>query len=243
MMTTLRARTVKTILVGVTGLTFLCYYRVLFAQSSPIQHGVFILLENHTFDNFFGTYPSANGASAAVLSDGETQVLVHDADPAPQGWDPSHSWQAAEKAIDDGRMDGFDLIGGCEVGSASCMGQYYQSDLPNIWTYAQRFVLADNFYTSEKGTSFPNHLFAIAGQSAGAIDNPIGPTGSKSWGCDAPSGTTALSLTPSGSSYTQYPCFDMPTLMSLLDGAGLSWRARGLHIQHAVRIQFRTEAE
>jgi phospholipase C len=124
-------------------------------------------------------------------------------------------------------MNGFDLLGSCELGSASCLGQYYQSDLPNIWIYAQQFVLADNFYTSEKGPSFPNHLYAIAGQSAGAIDNPISRTGSKHWGCDAPSGTTALSLTPSGSSYSQYPCFDIPTLMSSLDSAGLSWRYYG----------------
>jgi phospholipase C len=221
-------RTIKKVLVGLVGFSFLLLSpRTLFAHSSPIQHVVFVIMENHTFDNFFGTFPKANGVTMATLSDGETQALVHDTDPAPQGWDPSHSWSAANKAIDDGKMDGFDLIASCERGAASCLGQYYQSDLPNLWTYAQQFVLADNFYTSAKGPSFPNHMYAIAGQSAGTINNPIGPTGSKNWGCDAPSSATALSLTPSGSSYSQYPCFDIPTLMSVLDSAGLSWRYYG----------------
>lgn len=31
--------------------------------SSPIQHLIFIVQENHSFDNYFGTYPGANGVS------------------------------------------------------------------------------------------------------------------------------------------------------------------------------------
>ncbi len=29
----------------------------------PIQHIVFIVKENHTFDNYFGSFPGVNGAS------------------------------------------------------------------------------------------------------------------------------------------------------------------------------------
>src|SRR5262245_4483099 len=32
---------------------------------TPIKHVVFLLLENRSFDNIFGTYPGANGASMA----------------------------------------------------------------------------------------------------------------------------------------------------------------------------------
>ncbi len=31
------------------------------ASSSKIQHLIFIVQENHSFDNYFGTYPGANG--------------------------------------------------------------------------------------------------------------------------------------------------------------------------------------
>jgi phospholipase C len=34
-----------------------------YSQSSsiPIEHFIFIIQENHSFDNYFGTYPGANG--------------------------------------------------------------------------------------------------------------------------------------------------------------------------------------
>ena len=33
-------------------------------QTSKIQHLIFIVQENHSFDNYFGTYPGANGISS-----------------------------------------------------------------------------------------------------------------------------------------------------------------------------------
>jgi phospholipase C len=35
------------------------------ASSNPIQHIIFIIQENHSFDNYFGTYPGANNLSNA----------------------------------------------------------------------------------------------------------------------------------------------------------------------------------
>jgi phospholipase C len=35
------------------------------ATPNPIQHLIFIIQENHSFDNYFGTYPGANGLSNA----------------------------------------------------------------------------------------------------------------------------------------------------------------------------------
>ena len=34
------------------------------------------------------------------------------------------------------------------------------------------YVLADNFFSSVMGPSFPNHLFTIFGTSFGSVDNP-----------------------------------------------------------------------
>ncbi len=31
------------------------------ATTTPIQHVVVVMLENHTFDNYFGRFPGANG--------------------------------------------------------------------------------------------------------------------------------------------------------------------------------------
>lgn len=33
----------------------------------PIEHFIFIVQENHSFDNYFGTYPGANGIPAGTM--------------------------------------------------------------------------------------------------------------------------------------------------------------------------------
>ena len=46
-------------LIGVVGV--IPFQTVLAAPQMPIKHVVIIFQENHTFDNYFGTYPGANG--------------------------------------------------------------------------------------------------------------------------------------------------------------------------------------
>ena len=38
------------------------------APASPIEHVVIIVKENHTFDNYFGTFPGAAGATETGLA-------------------------------------------------------------------------------------------------------------------------------------------------------------------------------
>ena len=59
-------------LVAVLAFGMLSPFRVSSAgPQSPIQHLIFIVQENHSFDNYFGTYPGANGfpANASVFID------------------------------------------------------------------------------------------------------------------------------------------------------------------------------
>src|SRR5205085_7749285 len=46
-----------------------------------------------------------------------------------------------------------------------------RSGIPNYWAYADRFVLADHFFTSMYGPTFPEHLYAVSSQSNGIVDN------------------------------------------------------------------------
>ena len=77
-----------------------------------------------------------------------------------------NGWNCAIEAIDDGKMDKFDMISG---GTLSAYTQALEEDIPNYWAYARQFVLADRYFTSVHGPSFPNYLFTIAAQSGGAI--------------------------------------------------------------------------
>jgi phospholipase C len=123
---------------------------------NPVQHVVVIFQENHTFDNFFGTFPGANG----IQNDPPTVKPFHIAGPVIA--DLCHSTPCARQAFDKGRMDGF-----AQVEGADTFGYYDQSDIPYYWALAQNYTLFDNYFSSEMGPSLPNHLYLVAGQSGG----------------------------------------------------------------------------
>lgn len=50
---------------------------------------------------------------------------------------------------------------------------YYDwHEIPNYWEYARRFTLCDHFFSSLAGPSEPNHLYTVAAQSGGLVNNP-----------------------------------------------------------------------
>jgi phospholipase C len=188
---------------------------------NKIKHIVFIVKENRTFDNYFGTFPGADGATSGTISTGEVIPLGQAPDMTPR--DIDHSYQAAIEAIDGGAMDRFDLIAGGNVnGDFLAYTQYTESDIPNYFRYARHFVLADAFFSSLQGPSFPNHLYTVGAQSGGAINNPANSNGR--WGCDAPANSRVETLEEDGEFGHVYPCFDFDTLADRLEARGLSWR-------------------
>src|SRR5215472_11838506 len=44
---------------------------------AKIKHVVFVLLENHSFDNIFGRFPGADGATTAAIAGQGTIPLAH----------------------------------------------------------------------------------------------------------------------------------------------------------------------
>jgi phospholipase C len=190
---------------------------------SRFKHVVFILKENHTFDNYFGAFPGADGASTGRIHTGESVDLDRPPDFIPR--DIRHNSLNTLMAMDQGKMDRFDLIpGSFQEGQLINYTQYQQNQIPNYWALASRFVLADEFFTSVHGPSFPNHLFTIAAQSGGATDNP----NSNVWGCDASPGTTVPIIQADGNLHRVPPCFDFATVADWLNSAGLTWRYYGV---------------
>jgi phospholipase C len=190
-----------------------------------IQHVVFIIKENRSFDNYFGTFPGANGATSGTVSNGTVRTLGHTPDRVR---DMGHSWNDSIVAIDSGKMDQFDLVQHGNVdGDYMSMTQMYQSDIPNYWTYAQSFTLSDGTFESTKAASFPNHLYTIMADGAETVSNPSEPGHPKfaSWGCDAVAGTTVTLQNTSGKQSSVFPCFDNTTLGDLLESAGISWKS------------------
>jgi phospholipase C len=104
-------------------------------MSSAIQHVVIFFKENHCFDNYFGTFPNANGAT-----------LPHS--PNPPKTDPDHRHAAWLKRK-----------------TTAVKLQFLEQDIPAYFAYARQFTLCDNYYTDVAGPSTPNHLMLVAGDS------------------------------------------------------------------------------
>jgi phospholipase C len=190
-----------------------------------IQHIVFIIKENRSFNNYFGTFPGATGATSGKVSNGSTITLGHTPDRVR---DMGHSWNDSITAIDGGKMDKFDLVQYGNInGDYMSMSQLYQADIPNYWAYAQSFTLSDGTFESTKAASFPNHLYTIMADGAEAIANPVEPghPTHSSWGCDAVAGTTVTLQNTSGKQSSVFPCFSNQTEADLLDAAGISWKS------------------
>lgn len=194
------------------------------ADLSKIQHIVFIIKENRSFDHYFGTFPKADGATKGKISTGEIIPLGHMPDQPPR--DPAHTWLAAHWAIDDGLMNRFDEIGSAnENGDYLTYTQLQQSDIPNYFKYASTFTLADHMFSSIKSDSFPNHLYAVAASSGGVIDIPYSKvTRSSPWGCDADPTTTVAVMDDAGSIAKVFPCFDFSTMADSLQNKKISWK-------------------
>jgi len=193
------------------------------ADLSKIQHVVFIIKENRSFDNYFGTFPGANGAKSGKISTGETIPLGHTTD---QAHDVQHNWNGAHWAIDNGRMDRFDQIGMAnQNGNYITYTQLQESDIPNYFNYASTFTLADNMFSSIKSDSFPNHIYAVAASSGGVMDVPYSQISKNPpWGCDADPTTTVTFLDSTGSISKVFPCFNFSTLADSLQNQNLSWK-------------------
>lgn len=136
-------------------------------EAVPIEHVVFMVKENRTFDHYFGKYPGANGATVGYTLDGREIPLKPAPDVMPH--DITHGFASGLYSINGGEMNGFNIIG--QGADLSGYVQHSRRSIPAYWAYADRFVLADNFFTSMYGPTFPEHLYTVAAQANQVVDN------------------------------------------------------------------------
>lgn len=170
--------------------------------TTPIKHFITLMQENHSFDNYFGTYPGADG-----IPDGT--CIPRDPDDAAAGCvkphslsgepivDLGHNDDVFKAQLNGGRMDGFvDAVGTDPGRQKQVMGYYDDRDLPYYWNLADEYVLFDRFFTSAAGGSVWNHFFWVTGR---------------------PGNPNSDSLRVEGFD-------DVPTIFDRLEKAGLSWK-------------------
>jgi phospholipase C len=199
-----------------------------FHTRTPIKHVVILMMENRSYDNIFGRFPRANGA---VVGDDHGTMRPLTPSPLQRAHDLPHCYPCAVAAVDGGKMDGFNQS---DWADRFAYTQFRRPQVRAYWNWAERYALSDNFFASATGPSFPNHLYSIAAQSGGALDNPVQTNAAlheqeqqglaKSWGCDiAEPGAYVEVVDSEGSLVKVNPCFDFPTEGDLLRHADIPW--------------------
>jgi phospholipase C len=142
-----------------------------------IKHIVVLMQENHSYDNRLGML-RRRGADGFRLgfdgqplasnpyANGEIQHAFH-MPTTCQNNKPSQEWTQSHIQFDNGRNDGFVISNSGPV----AMGYWDGADQPFYYSMAQAFPIADRYFCSVLGQTYPNRRYLISATSIGQIDD------------------------------------------------------------------------
>ncbi len=139
-----------------------------------IKHIVVLMMENHSYDNKLGMLkrPGADGFTFGAdgkptatnpYANGDIQHAFRMPTTCQISGKPSQNWHDSHTSFDNGKNDGF-------VKSASgavSMGYWQWADQPFYYSVAKQFPIADRYFCSLLGQTFPNRRFLISGDLDG----------------------------------------------------------------------------
>ena len=170
--------------------------------TTPIKHFIFVMQGGRTFDNYFGTYPGADGIPAGTC---QLRVLgqprngcvkpysLDGRQPPPLGASKTVITQQYNRGKMNGFVAAFNKQG---RNGAVAMGYYDRGAVPFYWNAARRYVLFDRFFSSTLYGIRSNRSYWVSA-------------------APAPGGTGGI---PSGGYGKQ------PTIFDRLQAAGVSWK-------------------
>jgi phospholipase C len=145
-----------------------------------IKHIVVLMMENHSYDNKLGMLKRA-GADGFTLgadglptatnpyANGEIQHAFRMPTNCQLSGKPSQTWTDSHESWDGGKNDGF-------VKSSSgpvAMGYWQWADQPFYYSVARQFPIADRYFCSVLGQTFPNRRYLIAATSMGMVNDGV----------------------------------------------------------------------
>jgi phospholipase C len=190
---------------------------------ADIEHVVFLIQENRSFDHYFGTYKGVAGYQdpnalpgvfgQAGYPTAASKLYPFHLDTQTGGDctnDVDHSWGPQHTYWDGGSMDRWVsehvAVDGPQNGPL-CMGYYTRADLPFYYALADAFTLCDHYHCSVIGPTDPNRCYTMSGW----ID-PHGTNG----------GPIVSTLT--STRIQTYGKFTWKTMPEVLQDAGVSWK-------------------
>ena len=145
-----------------------------------IKHIIVLMMENHSYDNHLGMLNRA-GADGLKLgadgkpvatnpySDGKVQHAFRMPTTCQISGHPSQTWQDSHTQLADGKLDGFVTSNSGPV----AMGYWEKADLPFYYSLASTFPIADRYFCSVLGQTFPNRRYLMAATSLGMINDGV----------------------------------------------------------------------
>ncbi len=166
------------------------------ALQSSINHIVFMIQENRSFDHYFGqlnAYRAANGlpqdvdglpanASNPAANDSgairafHLRTVCHE--DLSSGWSPSHiDFNRSNPTSSTPAMDGFvrsaanfaQDFGLNDLAGIRAMGYYDAGDLPYYYFMASQFATSDRWFSPMLAQTQPNRYYSFAATSAGHV--------------------------------------------------------------------------
>jgi len=152
------------------------------SDAPGIKHYVYLMLENHTYDNVLGarklmeglpgdglvagmSNPDGNGGTVPIHESPTEMLCVPD---PPHGWDPSHAQFNA------GKMDGFVTQYNLDQGTTGLtqvMEYLTRTHVPVTWALADAYTSCDRWFASVMGPTLPNRAYWHCATSFGQITN------------------------------------------------------------------------
>ncbi len=200
--------------------------------STPIKHVVIIVQENRSTDYLFHGIRGADVASYAVDFHGQRVPLLPISLAAP--YDLPHGQSAFIKDYNNGKMDGFDSSFS-PAHHLRPFGYAPESEVKPYHDMARQYVLADHMFQTNRGPSFPAHLYLVSGTAGddtmsgyrvknNTFDENTGQARVGGCGSAPYIRVDIVSIMNGSEGPPHLPCFERSVLSDFLDEKGVTWR-------------------
>jgi phospholipase C len=207
-----------------------------------LEHLIFIVQENRSFDHYFGTYPGADGfprdAQGRIKVCIPNAFLGHCSRPyhtkSTDQMGGPHEHESSVIDVNKGKMDGFIKAlprrpGTCwmDPNQDRCrrfvgpddqpdvLSYHTRKDIPNYWAYADTYALQDHMFAPVDSWTLPSHLFLVSGWSA------VCPDTTDPMSCRSDIRLHGLEYRWD---YGEHPIYAWTDITWLLDEADVSWK-------------------